>query len=299
MNEIDALLGMGISEEEQLRMLANSLRGKQEAADFFALSTVPNIQKGAAAKQDAILGSAKEAGGLRRSLQDRKSREEEARQNREAQEEIARQNREAADARSRASIDAANARAEARLAASDPNRVKPRTDYVFNDPNDPLAGQTVIPGSETDLEMKEEAKKAELQKEASRQSLENVMDKVDKAIPKVGWFTTGLAGAAASKTKRPDRMALEGYINTIQSELGIGTLLAMKAASKTGATGFGALSEKELNLVVSKISSLDPDQDEETLLQNLNYIRDWAQRAYVDIDPELAAAMEEQARRSQ
>lgn len=99
MNEIDALMGLGLTDEEKTRILADALRGKQRAADFFALSTVPNIQKAAASKQEAILGSAQQAGLARTRLQEMRSREEEGRKDRESREEQERLNRESYERR--------------------------------------------------------------------------------------------------------------------------------------------------------------------------------------------------------
>lgn len=84
MADINALLGMGISDEEQLNELANQLRGRKQAADFFAATTVPSIRESANREQESVLQSAKEAGVLRRAMQDRKSREEIAAANRDA-----------------------------------------------------------------------------------------------------------------------------------------------------------------------------------------------------------------------
>lgn len=83
MNEIDALLGLDISDEEKMRVLSDQLRGKKRAADFFALSTVEPIQRAAAGKQQDILQSAQQAGVLNRAMQERAASEEEARLQRE------------------------------------------------------------------------------------------------------------------------------------------------------------------------------------------------------------------------
>ena len=84
MNEFDALLGMGITDEEQLKALSESLRGKKRAADFFAVTQIPQIQKAAQAEQKAILGSAEQAGVLKRALDERRLKESEGEKNRES-----------------------------------------------------------------------------------------------------------------------------------------------------------------------------------------------------------------------
>lgn len=69
MDEFDALLGMGITDEEELRALAQGLRGKKEAADFFALSTIPTIAKPAQQSRDTALKSAEQAGMLKKAME--------------------------------------------------------------------------------------------------------------------------------------------------------------------------------------------------------------------------------------
>lgn len=65
---IDALLGLGIEEEQDAQALAQALRGRQEAADMFALSTVDNISKGAQGEQAMIQDQATTAGNLRKTM---------------------------------------------------------------------------------------------------------------------------------------------------------------------------------------------------------------------------------------
>ena len=74
MDPIAAMLGLGTENEQDLKALAESLRGRQKAADFFALSTVPQIAKGAQGEQSSILEGATRGGlhrqrGLQRALQ--------------------------------------------------------------------------------------------------------------------------------------------------------------------------------------------------------------------------------------
>lgn len=83
MNEIDALMGLDVSDEERLRMLADSLRGKKRAADFFSLSTVPTINEAASAQQKGIASSADAAGVLKNALENRRLQESEGKLNRQ------------------------------------------------------------------------------------------------------------------------------------------------------------------------------------------------------------------------
>ncbi len=83
MDPIAALLGLGIENPDQTQALADRLRGRQRAADFFSLSTVDPIARGAQAEQATILESAKTAGGLRKAMAERAAQDERARLQRE------------------------------------------------------------------------------------------------------------------------------------------------------------------------------------------------------------------------
>lgn len=56
-----------------------------------------------------------------------------------------------------------------------------------------------------------------------------------------------------------DRQALESHIDTLKSQLTLGKLMEMKAASPTGASGLGATNEQEIKMLASNVASLDPN----------------------------------------
>lgn len=91
-------------------------------------------------------------------------------------------------------------------------------------------------------------------------------------------FTSGLVGGLASTLKLPARTTLEGYIDTLKANLSFEELKAMKAASPTGGA-LGAISENELRLLGSTVSSLNPDMPREQLLKNIDKI----EKKYADI----------------
>ena len=55
-----------------------------------------------------------------------------------------------------------------------------------------------------------------------------------------------------------DAKSLSNLVESLNNEKAISTLQQLKEQSRTGATGFGALSEKELNLILAKTRKLDP-----------------------------------------
>lgn len=64
--------------------------------------------------------------------------------------------------------------------------------------------------------------------------------------------------AAGSAIPWTDQKALANIVGTLQADKVLGTLRDLKSQSATGATGFGALSEKELDLIIKDITALDP-----------------------------------------
>jgi hypothetical protein len=68
MASIEALLGLEIDDEEKTRALAERLRNRQQAAEFFGMSTVAPIAKGAQAEVSSVQDAAETAGGLRQSM---------------------------------------------------------------------------------------------------------------------------------------------------------------------------------------------------------------------------------------
>lgn len=68
------------------------------------------------------------------------------------------------------------------------------------------------------------------------------------------------AGGQALTSSIPwtDAKSLKNLVGSLNSAKAIQTLEQLKSQSRTGATGFGALSEKELDLLLNKTRSLDP-----------------------------------------
>ena len=67
-------------------------------------------------------------------------------------------------------------------------------------------------------------------------------------------------------------------LETLKAKLGADVLAEMKAQSKTGATGLGALNMAELKMVQTKIANIDPGQSPAQVQKNLNEIERYYQR---------------------
>jgi len=75
MDELSALLGLGMDTDDDTQALADRLRGRKRAADMFALSPTESLSRMAQGEQASVLASAKQAGGLRKAMAERKQQE--------------------------------------------------------------------------------------------------------------------------------------------------------------------------------------------------------------------------------
>jgi hypothetical protein len=90
-------------------------------------------------------------------------------------------------------------------------------------------------------------------------SLETAFTTAEKALKLApNSLVGGISQAVASSIPWTDAKALSNLVSSLNSEKAIGTLEELKTQSRTGATGFGALNEKELTLLLNKTRSLDP-----------------------------------------
>lgn len=107
-----------------------------------------------------------------------------------------------------------------------------------------------------------------------------------------GWWMTGHSGAAVRTLPNvmqagSSSKALEGYLATINANTAFSKLQDMRQNSPTGGA-VGAVSDSDMRLLQSTISSIDPDQDQTTFLNNLAKNK----RAYLEmlgkLDPDAA-----------
>jgi adenylosuccinate lyase len=68
----------------------------------------------------------------------------------------------------------------------------------------------------------------------------------------------GTMQAVSSAIPWTDAKALANLTQSLNSDKVLAVLQQLKNQSRTGATGFGALSEKELDLILAKTRALDP-----------------------------------------
>ena len=123
----------------------------------------------------------------------------------------------------------------------------------------------------------QETVKSPQQEQAAKQSASNVLSALDtaeqQAANKGGFFpTTGLVGGALKHVYQPAK-DLEKTLDTIKANVSIDKLSAMRAASTTGASGLGAVTESEHKLLQASIAALDQEQSPEQFMANLKRVR--------------------------
>jgi hypothetical protein len=176
------------------------------------------------------------------------------------------------------------------------NEISARTnlttgEYKPNPRADGTVPTTFIPYSADELAAKRDQAKLNVQKlsylpadtagvtDSLRQAT-TAMDTIKRAYNELDWANTGMIGAVSDALPgggwAKDSRAL---IKTLQSGLAASALQAMRDASKTGGA-LGNVSDKDLELLQTKIVNLDPNQSEGQLKEQLRVIYD-----------ELAAAL--------
>lgn len=104
-------------------------------------------------------------------------------------------------------------------------------------------------------------------------TLDTVLTTAERAL---GLAPGGIVGAVGqsvgSAIPWTDAKALKNLVGSLNSEKAIQTLEQLKSQSRTGATGFGALSEKELQLLLDQTRSLDPT--DKLFKENLTVVAD-------------------------
>jgi ElaB/YqjD/DUF883 family membrane-anchored ribosome-binding protein len=95
---------------------------------------------------------------------------------------------------------------------------------------------------------------------------------VDKAVGQTGFTTTGMVGNILSRVKGTDAFDLRKTVDTLKANIGFQELDAMRQASPTGGA-LGQVAIRELDMLQATLGSLDADQSEEQMLENLSNVR--------------------------
>lgn len=133
------------------------------------------------------------------------------------------------------------------------------------------------------------AKQREAAQAKGFDTINDLLRKIEIARKRLTPFSTGLAGQIGQHMWGSDSNSLHGALTAVLSPQVIDTLGQMKAQSKTGASGFGALNKSELELLQSINGSLSQDQDPEAIRSSLDQIERTYRRALVrmsGLDPD-------------
>jgi hypothetical protein len=87
-----------------------------------------------------------------------------------------------------------------------------------------------------------------------------------------GGYSTGMTGAVLSHLPGTDARDFQATLEAIKGGIILEKMQALKEASKTGASGLGALSEKEGDRLAASVAALDPGMSDEKLNESLDAI---------------------------
>ena len=104
-------------------------------------------------------------------------------------------------------------------------------------------------------------------------------------------YTTTGVSSFLKNLPATDQRAWHNIKTTMQSRLGLSKIMELKASSASGSTGFGALNEKELELLVSNLGMLDqasdPKEIKRIILKITNQLDSKSQRMRRGIDQKI------------
>lgn len=140
-------------------------------------------------------------------------------------------------------------------------------------PSMPTQGQPAPTGVTTLSTPKSEALKAkEIETvKASVDSLDADLANVDEAIKRTNPWATGWANYVLGGMPNMDATALNDIVGSINAAKVFTELGKLKEQSRTGASGLGSVTEKEINLLEARIRKLNPQS--KTFPEDLKYIQ--------------------------
>lgn len=110
--------------------------------------------------------------------------------------------------------------------------------------------------------------KAQQQADATKQSFDVADKAIEDATKDTGWLSAGPLSHLPDFAN-PNAATLRGDLNTIQSKVVLDTITEMKSLSKTGSTGFGQLSDREGQLISSRLGAVLQASTPKRLKQSL------------------------------
>ncbi|AIC13741.1 hypothetical protein [Xylella fastidiosa] len=122
-------------------------------------------------------------------------------------------------------------------------------------------------------------------------SAQSLSDAIDKLQTSKGYEQLGtLIGGGLSKLPYTRATDAQAQLDNIAGQVALTTMARLKALSPQGASGFGALSEKELELLKSSIASLKPGISHDELNASLRTIKKMADKAASMPPPQIGVS---------
>lgn len=142
-------------------------------------------------------------------------------------------------------------------------------------------------------EVKRAAEEAEKARERAKQfrvmDLEGLLYNVQQARKNIGFLSTRAPGQILQGVWGTSSRDLASSLQGVKAPIVLEKLKEAKSQSQTGASGFGALSDKELGLLAGAIANVDQSQSPEQLMENLNRVEYHFRRAQAlinGVDPD-------------
>ena len=128
------------------------------------------------------------------------------------------------------------------------------------------------------IKASKEASANEAKAESSGKTMVSAISNMNEAMTRMGgrsneFFGSGFFGRTASfipGTSAYDQVADAEFL---QSNVALGAMAELKRLSSTGATGFGSLSERELNVLTAKFANLNPFVSPDLFRSNLRQLQ--------------------------
>lgn len=130
-----------------------------------------------------------------------------------------------------------------------------------------------------------DAPAAAVDAQATIEGLRAAQKDVKSLIPRANWKTTGPLGALMSKIPGTEAYDYKASLQTVKSRMGLDTLIALK---KQGGT-LGAVSEKELDLLLANIANLEQAQNDGQFVAGLEAVIKQYDRLINRVNSELTA----------
>ena len=145
----------------------------------------------------------------------------------------------------------------------------------YNEDNEEIKVQRPIEGTSNYREVLQEVSAANNSGERAIRVSENALEVADKLIDALAnnKVETGIAGAVLRYFPETGEADFQAGVDTILANLGINELADIRAAAVNGASGFGQLTQRELDRLEARLRSLSVKQSRGALIENLTAIR--------------------------